>query len=156
MAREFIYAAILAPDPNEGGYVVAFPLFPEIITQGDSLAQALDRAADALDEAVCGRIRRGEDIPAPGRRRPDQHLVPLAATTAAKAALHLAMREAGLNKTTLATRLGYDEKEVRRLLDPHHPSKMPRLAAALASLGKRLAVQMVDAQPPRTRQEDVS
>lgn len=150
MARQFTYAAVLTPDPQDGGYVVTFPQVPEIITQGDSLAQALEQAADALEEAVCGRIRRGEDIPAPGRRRPGQHLVPLEATTAAKAALYLAMREAGLTKATLALRLGYDEKEVRRLLDPHHPSKMPRLAAALASLGKRLAVQMVDTQPPRT------
>jgi len=35
-------------------------------------------------------------------------------------------------------------KEARRLLDPKHPSKLPRLSAALAALGKRLTVNLED------------
>jgi antitoxin HicB len=37
---------------------------------------------------------------------------------AAKAALYLAMREAGISNVQLARKLGCDEKEVRRMLDP--------------------------------------
>lgn len=44
----------------------------------------------------------------------------------------------------LAARLGCDEKEVRRLLDPRHPSKLARIQRALASLGKGLAVTLVN------------
>ena len=69
-------------------------------------------------------------------------VVPVPAQTAAKAALYLALREAGLSRKQLASRLGCDEKEVRRLLDPRHPSKLPRLQAALAALGKRLALRL--------------
>jgi antitoxin HicB len=61
---------------------------------------------------------------------------------AAKAALYVAIREAKITKSALAARLGCHEKEVRRLLDPRHPSKLPRLQQALAQLGKRLVVEM--------------
>jgi len=40
----------------------------------------------------------------------------------------------------LARQLGIDEKEVRRLLDPHYASKLPRIAQAIQLLGKRLVI----------------
>jgi antitoxin HicB len=52
----------------------------------------------------------------------------------------MAVKEERIRNTELARRLGADEKEVRRLLDPHHRSKLPRLEAALAALGKRLVI----------------
>mgnify|MGYP001572259313 len=60
----------------------------------------------------------------------------------AKAALYVAMHEAGISKTQLAKRLGVDEKEVRRLLDPHYGSKLPRIAQAISVLGRRLVVSL--------------
>ena len=33
-------------------------------------------------------------------------------------------------------------EEVRRLLDPHHPSKLPRMEEALRALGKRLVLSL--------------
>jgi len=35
-------------------------------------------------------------------------------------------------------------KEIRRLLDPTHLLKLPRIQTALAALGKRIAVRLVD------------
>ena len=142
MTHDFSYPILLAADEAEGGFVVSFPDLPEAITQGDDEADALAQGADALEEAVAGRIRRGEDIPAPSAARRGQRMVTVPAQTAVKAALYLSMREAGLSKVELAARLGCDEKEVRRLLDPRHPSKLPRLQAALAALGKRLAFRV--------------
>ncbi len=52
----------------------------------------------------------------------------------------MAVRDTGIKNTELASRLGADEKEVRRLLDPHHRSKLPRLEAALEALGRRLVI----------------
>ena len=66
--------------------------------------------------------------------------MPVPAQVAVKAALYTAVREAGIKNTELARRLGADEKEVRRLLDPHHRSKLPRLEAALEVLGKKLVI----------------
>ncbi|MCP4289070.1 MAG: type II toxin-antitoxin system HicB family antitoxin, partial [Gammaproteobacteria bacterium] len=48
----------------------------------------------------------------------------------------------GIRNTELARRLGANEKEVRRLLDPHHKSKLPRIEAALEVLGKNLVISM--------------
>ncbi len=58
----------------------------------------------------------------------------------AKAGLYMAMSEAGITKVQLAKQLGIDEKEVRRLLDPHYGSKLPRIAQAIQLLGKRLVI----------------
>jgi len=143
MAHELTYPVTLTPDDIDGGFVVTFEDLPEAITQGETVTEALAEAADALEEAVAGRIRRGDPIPEPSPAA-DRPLVPVPVQTAAKAALHLALQETGMTRAELATRLGCDEKEVRRLLDPRHPSKLPRIQKALAALGKGLSVRLVD------------
>ncbi len=127
---------------REGGYVVSFPDFPEAFTQGETITEALQEATDCLDEAVAGRIRRGEAIPTPTSSSPRRgRQVMLSTLIATKAALSLALRTTGMSKTALARRLGCDEKEVRRLLDPRHPSRLQRLEAALHVVGRRLVVE---------------
>jgi antitoxin HicB len=143
MAQELTYPVTLTPDETDGGLVVTFVDLPEAITQGETPKEALAEAADALEEAIAGRIRRGDPIPEPSALD-DRPTVPVPAQTAAKAALYLALRETGITKADLASRLGCDEKEVRRLLDPRHPSKLPRIQKALAALGKGLSVRLVD------------
>ena len=64
---------------------------------------------------------------------------------AAKAALYLAMGEAGMTNVQLARKLSCDEKEVRRMLDPKHPTKLPRIKEALEVFGKRLVVSVEEA-----------
>ena len=49
------------------------------------------------------------------------------------------------SKVELAKRLQCDEKEVRRLLDPRHPSKLPRIEAALEAVGRQLVVGLQNA-----------
>src|SRR4029450_5796641 len=58
-------------------------------------------------------------------------LVAVAADVAAKLAVREAFSEARISNVELAHRLGKDEKEVRRILDPRHPIKLPTLAEAL-------------------------
>lgn len=142
MVRQFAYPMELIAD-EDGGFLVRAPDLPEIVTQGRDLADALAQAEDALDEAVAGRIQRSEPIPAPSPAagRPVVAVPPI---MAAKAALVLAMHESSMSQAELARRLEVDEKEVRRLLDPRHPSKLPRIARALAVLGKGLELRVVD------------
>ena len=59
----------------------------------------------------------------------------------AKAALYLAIREAGITTSDLARRIGVPAAEVRRLLDPRHNTRLRQLEAALAALGQRLVVR---------------
>jgi hypothetical protein len=59
--------------------------------------------------------------------------------------LYLAMREAGMTNVQLARKLGCDEKEVRRMLDPRHPTKLPMIKEALDVFGQRLVVSVEEA-----------
>lgn len=54
--------------------------------------------------------------------------------------MFLAMKETGLTKVQLAKRLKCDEKEVRRMLDPRHNSRIDRIEGALEALGRQLIV----------------
>jgi len=140
--EQFVYPAIFTPDAKNGGFVITFVDLPEAITQGDTEDEALQEAADCLEEAVANRIVSGLPIPPPSRIKRGQYAVPVAAQTAAKAALYIALQDARITKAELAKRLQCDEKEVRRLLDPRHPSKLPRLESALAAVGHRLIVSL--------------
>jgi antitoxin HicB len=140
--QSFVYPATLTADEEEGGFAVKFIDLPEAITQGDDVEGALGEASDCLEEAIATRIVMGLPIPRPSRTAKGQHPVTLPAQTASKAALYVALREAKISKMELARRLNCDEKEVRRLLDPRHPSKLPRIEAALAAVGQKLIVAL--------------
>jgi antitoxin HicB len=145
MMRSLAYPATLMPDRKAGGFTVTFPDLPEAITQGEDRLDALEQAADCIEEAIAGRIRRGDEIPAPSKRKASQTVVPVPPLMAAKAALYLAMREAKMSNVKLAKQLGCDEKDVRRMLDPRHNSRITALQAALAVLGKKIVVAVEDA-----------
>ena len=147
---QFVYPAILTPDVQDGGFVVTFVDVPDVITQGDDVPEALQQAADCLEEAMAGRLRRRADIPEPSPVQAGQYAVAVPAQTAAKAALYVALRQRQLTQVELAARLQCDEKEVRRLLDPRHASKLSRLEAALALLGQQIVIGV----HPVSREED--
>jgi len=138
--QSFVYPATLTPEKEDGGFVVKFIDIPEAITQGENIEDSLVEAADCLEEAIANRIVMGLPIPNPSPTKKGQYAVPLPVQMAVKAALYLAMQEIGITKVELARRLDCDEKEVRRLLDPHHFSKLPRIEAALSAVGKQLIV----------------
>ena len=125
---------------EEGGFVVACRDLPQLITQGNDKLHALAEAADAMDEVFAAYIVGGLEFPVPSKARRNELWVSPPAETVAKAALYVAMREAGISKVQLAKQLGVDEKEVRRLLDPHYGSKLPRIAEAIRLLGQRLVI----------------
>jgi len=121
MCEQFTYPASLKKD-KAGFFTVRFPDFPEALTDGSSKSEALTEAVDCLDEAIAGRIARGEDIPLPSVKKRGQCLVVVPAQIAIKAALYTCVRERGIKNTQLARKMGINEKEVRRMLDPYHAS----------------------------------
>jgi antitoxin HicB len=137
--NRFQYPVLLAP-AEESGFVVTCRDLPQLITQGETEQDALEQAADAMDEVFATYMVEGIDFPEPSKAKRREHLVAPPAETMAKAALFVAMRQAGISKLQLARRLGVDEKEVRRLLDPHYGSKLPRIAQAISVLGQRLVI----------------
>lgn len=62
MSGSRTYTVILEP-AEEGGYVVHVPALPEIVTEGDTEAEALAMAKDAIELVVESRRERGEPIP---------------------------------------------------------------------------------------------
>ena len=140
--RQFTYAVKLPPEKRDGGYVVTCRDLPEVITQGESVADALRQAADALEEAIAARIDDERDIPVPTAAKRGERIVSVPPSMALKAAVYLAVRDAGISNSELARRLKLDEKEARRILDPHHPTKLPRIEAALAALGRYVRMEL--------------
>ena len=147
--ERFEYAVKLAA-AEEGGFVVTCRDLPQLVTQGEDEADALREAADAMDEVFAAYVQDGLPFPAPTKARRSERLVSPPAETIAKAALYVAMREAGISKVQLARKLGVDEKEVRRLLDPHYGSKLPRIAQAIDALGRRLVIGLETADEGRS------
>jgi len=143
--QRYVYPARFTADRANGGFVVTFRDLKGAITQGDSVNEALSQAADCLDEYLAFCIREGRDIPRPSPPRRGERLVPVPALMAAKAALYLAMRQARISNVALARRLGCDEKDVRRMLDPRHSSKIATLQAALSALGKQIVLAVKNA-----------
>jgi antitoxin HicB len=137
---------------DQGRIQVRFPDFPEALTDGADEAEALAEATDCLAEAVAARIADGEDLPPPSAARRGMRVVPLLPLLAYKAALFGAMRREGISKSELARRLGVDEKDVRRLVDPsYRGSKVERLHAALAACGIAAHITLVDTGGRRRR-----
>ena len=143
--RTFVYPAKFEGGDKPGVLVITFRDIPEAITQGNGGKDALWQAADCLEEAIAGRIADGREIPKGSRGARGERRIPVPAPMLAKAALYLAMGEAGMTNVQLARRLGCDEKEVRRMLDPRHPTKLPRIKEALDVFGKRLVVSVEEA-----------
>lgn len=137
--KRFQYPVLLDP-AEKGGFVVTCRDLPALVTQGEDEDDALAQATDAMDAVFATFMIEGIEFPAPSKARRREHLVSPPAETVAKAALYVAMKDAGMSKTQLARQLGVDEKEVRRLLDPRYGSKLPRIAEAIGVLGQRLVI----------------
>lgn len=135
----FAYPARLRKGPD-GRFSATFRDLPEALTDGADKAEALTNAADALSEALMGRIADGELIPTPSKPRRGECQIPPEPTIAAKAALHHVVREDKVTAAQLARLLEVDHKEARRILAPDHKTKLPRLAEALRAVGQNVAI----------------
>jgi antitoxin HicB len=56
------YTVILEPS-EEGGFVVTVPALPEVGTQGETRAEALANAREAIELVIEHRLARGETLP---------------------------------------------------------------------------------------------
>ncbi len=143
--RSYVYRAEFERGSRRG-YVVSFPDVPEAITQGRAMADARAMAEEALGLVLLTYLQRGMPLPKPRARGRSLIEITVAPEVAAKLAVLEAFRAAGISKSELARRIGKDEKEVRRILDPKHATKLPALTAALRAMGKRLVVGVVEAE----------
>jgi antitoxin HicB len=134
------YSCKLEPN-GAGGFVATFPDVPEALTEGATREEALANAADALEVALLGRMKDGDDVPRAAKTRGGTTIY-VPAQSAAKLALYVAFRASGLSQSALGRKIGKDEAEIRRMLDPYHATKLPPLEEALLALGKRLVIDI--------------
>ncbi len=130
-------------EDDDGTILVTFPDIPEAITGGADEAEALSNAQEALELALLNHVALGEALPEPTTQLPKGgryfRLHP-GAHTQAKMAFISAFVESGLTRVALAAKLGKAENQVRRMLDPHHATKLPALEAGLRAVGKRMVI----------------
>lgn len=136
----YAYPCILTPEEG-GGFFVRFPDVPGALTCGDDRAEALAMAEDALAVALAGYVQQQRDIPIPSSVKEGQEIATLPPLVAAKLALYMAMRQQGVTKVALATRLGLSESVVRRLVNLDHRSHISQVEKALRAVGRRLTVE---------------
>jgi len=136
------YPVILTKDGDS--IIVEFPDIPEAITVGADEENALKWAQDALVVALSGYLDERKDIPKPSKQKSNQNTIALPPVIASKLAIYQAMRDQGVTQAVLAERLHCDARQVRRLLDLDHHSRMDLIDDALHELGKTL---VIDIQP---------
>jgi antitoxin HicB len=61
--REYAYAVLLDPDPDSGTYTVTVPALPGVVTQGDSIEDAIAQAREAIQVHIEGLLADGEPVP---------------------------------------------------------------------------------------------
>ena len=124
-------------------WLVTFPDVPEAITGGANEDEALANAVDALEVALLTHVLDG--LAVPEAMAQSGVAVYVSAAVAVKIGFIEAFRASGLTRVEVARRLGKQEGEVRRMLDPYHNTKVQALEAGLRTLGKRLVVSVRDA-----------
>src|SRR5262245_3863515 len=108
------YPAVFEADAKDGGFVVRFPDFGWGATQGDTVAEAMNAAADLLETLIGEHIRKKEALPPQSKPQKGMKVVHLPILVDAKVSLYYAMKKAGVRKAELARRLGVQKSQIER------------------------------------------
>jgi antitoxin HicB len=122
---------------------VRFPDVPEALTLGDTEEEALRHAADALETALDFYFEQKRLIPEPSPLKRGSKFVELPPSLSAKVLLFNEILIQQVRPAEVARRLNVSPQEMTRILNPRHTTKIDSIAAALATLGKRLEVQLM-------------
>lgn len=76
MQSQHSFSVILEPQ-SEGGFTVLVPALPEVVTEGDSLEEALANAEEAIRAVL--EFRRDRGMPIPSDAVPEIRRVTIAA-----------------------------------------------------------------------------
>jgi antitoxin HicB len=137
----YVFPCDIKPDDSEGGwgYVVSFPDIPFAHTGGKTFKESIILAEDCMVVALSVYVDRERDLPAPSPYQEGQELLTVQPVIAAQLDLYAAMREQGISRSDLASRVGIDEKDVDHLLSLDYCTPLSRVAKALRAVGCELA-----------------
>lgn len=132
----FAFPVDLSNDTN-GTVLAIVPDVHGCHTFGDTRAEALTHAVDALETALAHAVDSNLDLPQPSPARGRPVVVPSVRATL-KLHIYDAMRRRKMRKSELARRLKVKPFQIERLLDLMHNSTIDQLDAALRALGVRI------------------
>jgi antitoxin HicB len=138
------YRVKLTPDDNDTILVTA-PDFPEVVTFGETREEALAYAVGAFREMIASKIHDKKPIPSPSKIRKGEPFVVLPLQTEMKIRLYQSMQSSGMKKAELARKMKLHRQEIERLLDFDQSTNLARLESAFAALGKRIHLEVADA-----------
>ncbi len=121
-------------------WLVRFPDVPEALTGVADPDSEREAIADCLITALAAYAAGGEPFPPARRQSGAAGSITVPALIQAKLALMRAMAEEGIGLRELARRMGCDPKQVHRLLDLDHRSRIGEIERALQFLGRSLDV----------------
>jgi antitoxin HicB len=115
---------------------------PLLNSYGDDEQHAVSEAVDAIETTLSIYVDDRRSIPEATPAQAGERVIYLPAVTVAKIVLWNTMMERDMRKADLRRLLGVHQVQGDRLVDFLHTSKMEQIEAALAALGKRLAVSV--------------
>ncbi|MDD9910090.1 MAG: type II toxin-antitoxin system HicB family antitoxin [Ahrensia sp.] len=131
---DFGYHVQLEADPD-GGFMVTCRDIPELITGGDSEADALWTARDGLFTALSTYLEQGKPLPAKTHSSGD--LVYPMPSDSLKLAVMDALNKSGLTTAELAKRANLTKEDVELIVTWNEESDPAKAEQALAALGQR-------------------
>jgi antitoxin HicB len=139
------YPALFEP-AEEGGFIVTFPDVEGALSQGDDEQDAREMAEDALVTMIAHCIRQGKPVDLPTQPRGRKYrMIELPAMVSLKTELYVAFPASGIRKAELARRLKIPKTTVDRLFDFDNHTRLDKIEAAFAALGKRIDFEVRDA-----------
>ena len=122
---------------GEGGFIVRFVDFDEVLTEGSTVEECMENARDALSGVLEQRMVDDEEIPLPSKGRYKYRVVPDARV---QAALLVKFSRGEKSKADFARAMGSKWPVVQRLENPKHSPTLKQLERAAEAMGKRLVL----------------
>jgi len=136
-----IYAAKIKK--QEGAYLVSFPEFPNVNTYGDTLAEALGNAAEAINGAIESDFERGFDLPEP-RKHSGRGYYDIAIQPHIEIACSLRKLRNGRPQVEIARQLNVSYQAYQKLENPRRCNPTIKTLEKIgAAFGKKLKIELV-------------
>ena len=145
----YTYTIELVPDDN-GTFLVTCPAFPEVATFGETKADAVAQASDAIVEAIAARIADKEPVPEP---EAGAIAARIPTRVAMKAAIYNRMLQDGVTKYRLMKVMGVHQPQIDRLLDVRYNTNLDMMDKAMEALHASFVVEDRDLDGDQPRLE---
>lgn len=138
-----LYPAKITFSNQDARFTVEFLDFPEAITEGASLEEALQNAAEVLTLTLEGRMDEEMQIVAPTNfTKKNKNIYYIAPAARVQAALLVKTSLSSVTKAAIARSLETSWPAIARMENPHHSPTLRQLEKLAAAVGKRLVISL--------------